>query len=36
MVYATGGFAYANVNTKVGITGNGFTSALSSDQMETG
>ena len=36
MVYATGGFAYANVNTKVGITGTGFTDALSSDQMETG
>ena len=36
MIYATGGFAYANVDTKVGILGTGFTNGLNSNQMETG
>ena len=36
LIYATGGFAYANVNTKVGITGASFTNFLSSNDTETG
>ena len=39
LIYATGGFAYANVDTKVslaGTAGGGFTNFLSSNQTETG
>ena len=36
LIYATGGMAYANVNTKVNLAGAGFTNAFSSNQTETG
>jgi len=39
LIYATGGFAYANVDTKVsilGTAGGGFTNFLNSNQLETG
>jgi len=38
LVYGTGGFAYANVDTKLNINSpsGGFTNALSSNQIETG
>lgn len=39
LIYATGGLAYANIDTKVsilGTAGGGFTNSLNSNQLETG
>ncbi|MGO9482109.1 MAG: outer membrane protein [Candidatus Kryptoniota bacterium] len=36
LIYATGGFAYANVDTKLHIANASYTNTISSNQMETG